>query len=268
MCEEHIAGVFSRAASTFDRFGPRFFSHYGRRLAEVAHIPSGVDVLDVATGRGAILLPAAKQVGPQGRVIGIDLSTGMLHEIAAEARRSGLKNVEIQQMDAERLAFSDASFDCALCGHSIVFFPRAVGEFYRVLRPGGQVGMTTISRGCFDWLFDALRSHTPPEEAQTNDEDEEQNGPALDTPKGMEETLSQAGFGNIRVMEEETDLVYTEEEWWSTMWTLGIRGTLEQMEPATLESLKADIFQRLQAFKQPDGVHILFRVLFASGTRS
>ncbi|MBK9006118.1 MAG: nuclear transport factor 2 family protein [Anaerolineae bacterium] len=53
--KQRVSGLFDRVANTFDHVGPRFFSHFGRRLVELAHIPSGAHVLDVATGRGAAL---------------------------------------------------------------------------------------------------------------------------------------------------------------------------------------------------------------------
>ena len=55
--KQQVSGLFDRAANTFDHVGPRFFSHFGRRLVELAHIPIGAHVLDVATGRGAALFP-------------------------------------------------------------------------------------------------------------------------------------------------------------------------------------------------------------------
>lgn len=55
--KQQVSGLFDRVANTFDHVGPRFFSHFGRRLVELARIPSGAHVLDVATGRGAALFP-------------------------------------------------------------------------------------------------------------------------------------------------------------------------------------------------------------------
>jgi hypothetical protein len=62
--KQKVSGVFSQVAVTYDRVGPRFFSHFGRRLVALAQIPGGAHVLDVATGRGAVLFPAAECVGP------------------------------------------------------------------------------------------------------------------------------------------------------------------------------------------------------------
>src|SRR5260221_7140914 len=91
-----IAQVFARAA-----YGYQNITHFpplGRQLVEMAQIPAGVKVLDVATGRGAILFPTADKVGPQGEVIGIDISPGMVRETGAEVARRALKNVQVRQM--------------------------------------------------------------------------------------------------------------------------------------------------------------------------
>jgi O-methyltransferase/aklanonic acid methyltransferase len=119
------ADVFSRAASTYDHVGPQFFTHFGRRLVELAQMLNKANVLDVAMGRGANLFPAAETVGSHGYVTGIDLSEAMVQETAKEINRRGLKNAEVRQMDAEHLEFSDASFDCVLCGFSIFFSPNS-----------------------------------------------------------------------------------------------------------------------------------------------
>ena len=165
MSKDDVTGIWDRAASTYDRIGPRFFSHFGRRLVELAQIPGGATVLDVATGRGAILFSAAKRVGPHGYAIGVDLSREMVRETVAEIRRSGLERAKICRMDAVRLAFPDASFDFVLCGAAPS--PQYVPEFYRVLKPDGQVGMTVIVG--FEWLADAFRSASPERDAQAND---------------------------------------------------------------------------------------------------
>src|SRR5437870_2451577 len=103
--KDQIAAHFGKIAPTYDRVGPRWFAHFGRRLVELAQVPTGGTVLDVATGRGAVLLAAAERVGAGGRVVGIDLSEGMLRETAAEIERLGLRNSHVRQMDAEALQF-------------------------------------------------------------------------------------------------------------------------------------------------------------------
>src|SRR5690349_14390611 len=112
--KEGIAGVFNRASSIYDHVGPRYFSYFGQQLVKAANIPSGAKVLDVATGRGAVLFPAAEKVGAQGYVNGIDISVGMVEETLAEIEQRGIKNATVQVMDAEHLTFPDATFDVVL----------------------------------------------------------------------------------------------------------------------------------------------------------
>jgi len=268
--KERIAGVFSRAAATYDQIGPQYFSHFGRRLVELAHIPGDAAVLDVACGRGAALLPAVEQVGQGGRVVGVDIASGMVSKTSAEVKRAGLGNVELFEMDAEQLEFPDATYDYVLCGFSIFFFPnlwRALGEFHRVLKAGGRLGVTTFAEEneFLDWTRRIVRLYLPPPEPQ----DQEEEFPAFDTPLGLRELLSQAGFEAIEVRAETADFVYAdEEEWWSWLWSHGLRRALESMDPATLERLKADAFREIQAFKGAEGIQARFGVLFAFGTRA
>lgn len=265
--EEEVVGVFSRAAATYDRIGPRYFAHFGRRLVERAHIAPGATVLDVAAGRGAVLFPAAQQVGPRGRVVGIDLSPEMVRETVAEIQGAGQPNAEMLLMDAEELRFPDASFDCVLSGFSLWFFPqppRALAELFRVLKPEGRIGITTWAKDCptNGWTIRAVRQYLPPQRDQ---------GPQpsrFDTPPILEAALQQAGFKAVEIIAEDADFTYTnEEEWWSSLWSSGIRRFLEQMTAPVLQECKADMLRKIQDFKQPDGIHAVRRALLAVGNK-
>lgn len=278
--KQRVSGIFDRAASTFDHIGPQFFSHFGRRLVEIAQIPSGSKVLDVATGRGALLYPTAKSVGPNGQVIGIDLSKIMVQETAKELVRMKISpNVEVHQMDAEHLQFDDESFDYVLCGFAIFFFPQlfqAMSEFRRVLKPNGQICVSTWDKVWKEqrtWFDEIVKAYLPPEpETNMVTESDSVPQPVFDTPEGLKAILSDAGFDNIQVFSEAADFVYTtEEEYWSTLWSHGMRGTLEKIEQITgmdgLEKFKLEVFQKVAALKQNDGLHQLFSVLVGLGTK-
>jgi ubiquinone/menaquinone biosynthesis C-methylase UbiE len=146
--KQKVSGTFSQVAVTYGQVGPRFFSHFGCRLVTLAQISSGAHVLDVATGRGAVLFPAAACVGPRGHVVGIDLAEAMVSETAQELTSLGVPNAAVLHMDAEDLQFADAVFDRVLCGFAIFFFAqpyRTLSEFRRVLKPDGRIGMTTFA---------------------------------------------------------------------------------------------------------------------------
>lgn len=112
-------------------------------LAMAAPAP-GECVLDVACGTGLVSFEAAGAVGPQGRVLGADLSGQMVDAARLRAAKSALPNVTFARMDAESLALPDASFDLTLCALGLMYVPepeRALREMRRVLRPGGRVAL-------------------------------------------------------------------------------------------------------------------------------
>src|SRR6187431_1933792 len=137
------ADTFNSRAADFDPNG--LFAHFGQRLVEVVGIEPGQRVLDVATGRGAVLFPAIERVGTTGEAIGVDLAEGMVKAANEESERRGWGS-RVRAMDAEQLDFPDAAFDRVLCGFGVMFFPhldQALGEFRRVLQPGGRLGVST-----------------------------------------------------------------------------------------------------------------------------
>ena len=94
MVEEHdkgwLAGVFDRAAATYDAAGGGYHDEFGVRLVAAAGVRSGDRVLDVACGRGAVLEPAARVAGRGGRVFGVDVSSEMVRLAGERVIAAGL----------------------------------------------------------------------------------------------------------------------------------------------------------------------------------
>ena len=106
--------------------------HFGRRLVDIAAIAPGNRVLDVASGRGAVLFPAAEKAGEFGDAVGVDFAEEMVRLASQEAARLQLRS-RLQVMDAEHLSLPDAAFDQVLCGFGIMFFSsqeRALSEVF------------------------------------------------------------------------------------------------------------------------------------------
>ena len=267
---EESLRVFSQAATIYDRIGPGIFSHFGRRLIELAEIKSGANVLDVAAGRGALLFPAAAKVGPAGHVTAIDFSPDMVRETARDIESQKLHHAEIRQMDAEQMTFSDAFFDHVVCGFALWMFAepaRVLQEFYRVLRHGGRIALSTwaADNPSQVWCNEVLRPYVPaPASKAVASKDDSR----FDMPLQLETALRDAGFSSIEITEEQKDFAYaSEEDFWQSLWSAGIRRQLEKMTPAGLEQAKSDVFQKLQAMKKPDGFHKRNHALFAFGTK-
>jgi len=276
--KQGVAGVFGRAAATYDRVGPRFFSHFGRRLVELAEIPNGASVLDIATGRGAVLFPTVEAVGAQGRVTGIDLAKEMIEENREEIKRLHLQNAEVCEMDAENLEFPDESFDCVLCSFAIFFFPkldRALSEMYRVLKPSGCIAVTTWGQRdeTWKWFNDLIESYLPSEpDVQQAPDPQPAAEPVFNTQEGLEAILASAGFVDIRIVSEAKKFTYMgEEEWWSTLWSHGFREVLEEIEKKMgvdgLKRFQSDALEKIKVIKQTEGIHQLYSVLFGLGSK-
>ena len=248
-----LQSVFTQTASTYGAI--RYFPIFGQWLVDTADIPAGAQVLDVASGRGAVLFPAAERVGPGGRVIGTDLAEGMARETGAEIARRGLAQAETHQMDAEHLEFPDATFDLVLCGFALQFFPhldRALSEFRRVLKPGGRTVVTTWGEDDprWDWYEDLRERYGAVVRLGSQ---------TLDNPQEIERWLSEADFANSQITSKALDLFYAdEEEWWNVMWSISGRAGLEKLSPAALREFKAEAFRLMQPQKEAGGypVHL------------
>jgi SAM-dependent methyltransferase len=107
----------------------------------------GETVLDIGAGAGFDTLIAARQVGPSGRVIAVDMTPEMRAKAAAGARALGLANVDVREGFAENLPVEDEGVDVVISNGVINLCPdkQAVfREMYRVVRPGGRIQVGDI----------------------------------------------------------------------------------------------------------------------------
>jgi len=107
----------------------------------------GQRVVDVACGAGLDSLIAARMVGPQGRVIGVDMTTAMLEKARRGATDAGLTNVEFVEGYAEALPVPEAWADVVISNGALNLMPDkvvALTEMARVLKPGGRLQISDI----------------------------------------------------------------------------------------------------------------------------
>ena len=120
---------------------PALFAPWSAHLVQSANPQPGEHVLDVASGTGIVARRIAPLVGPQGKVIGLDLNADKISVAGAAAEREGLA-IEWRTGPAEHLPFPDGSFDLITCQFGLMFFTdrlSALKEMCRVLRAGGRV---------------------------------------------------------------------------------------------------------------------------------
>lgn len=146
MRTEGVAAAYDRWAPVYDMVFGKVFTD-GRAIcvqrAEDALGPAGGRVLEVGAGTG-ISLPQYKR---STRLVATDIADAMLDKARERRRKLGLDNVEdILVMDAEAMGFADDSFDVVVAQYVVTACPdpeAALDEFVRVVRPGGEIVITT-----------------------------------------------------------------------------------------------------------------------------
>ena len=141
---DDVASMFDDIAPVYDRLNTimTFGLDNGWRHAAVEQtgIEPGASVADIACGTGKLTGELAERVGPFGKVIGVDLSGGML--ALAEAEYRDLVQVEFRKGDALALPIDDDGVDAATIGfgmRNLANFEAGFRELARVVRPGGRV---------------------------------------------------------------------------------------------------------------------------------
>jgi ubiquinone/menaquinone biosynthesis C-methylase UbiE len=263
-----IEQLFDDAAALYDRTGPSIYTRFGARLVEHMPLAPGARIIDVATGKGAVLLPIARRVGSEGYVTGVDLSSTILQEADRSVCAAGLTNVELFKMDAEHLEFPDQVFDAVTCAFSLMLFSdidAALREMYRVCKPGGYVGVSIFDKTpppfdpgwpiLFQQFMGCQKGVMMPQALAY-------------APHEMEALLSRTGFRSVGTHSETNDIVYaTLEDWWGFQLTVGTRFTILGMDEETRAKFKDEYFGKLRPLLTQDGLHLPVAVVYAVAQR-
>lgn len=160
------------AAAGYERGFARISSHFIPFLLGAGRIAPGQRVLDVATGTGLAAEAALKIIGPEGHLTATDISEQMVER--ARERLTGATNVTFRVDDAQAMGIVDDSFDAVLCSLGLMFFPdpaRGLGEFHRVLRPGGHaaVSVNTVPERSYNTRINTIIARYVPSQAAAAD---------------------------------------------------------------------------------------------------
>jgi 2-polyprenyl-3-methyl-5-hydroxy-6-metoxy-1,4-benzoquinol methylase len=179
------------------------FGPFAEDLVGRAGLEQGMSVLDVACGTGALSRAAARCVGANGRVVGVDLSPGMLAVAAAHAPASDAAPIAYLEGDAGDLRVSARQFDAVLCQQGLQFFAdrhAALRAMSAAVVPGGRVALATWTEReeavAFAALAEALELYVG------SDAGARMRQPwALEDPSALAGLLEDAGLDQIEVFQ-------------------------------------------------------------------
>ncbi len=241
------AATYNAAADHFDAAPLSFWERHGRRAVELLAPRPGWHVLDVGCGTGASALPAARAVGPEGRVLGIDVAENMLARARAKAAAQDLGNVAFELADMSATGWPDACFDAIIGVFSVFFVPDTeaqVAELWRLLRPGGRLAITV-------WGPEAFEPG-----ASVFAEEGRRLGFGLDlkarpwqrltAPEKLRRLLLDGGTTAPEIHQvADRQPLAKPEDWWTIALGSGFRWEIEQLTPDQRETLRARTSLRL-----------------------
>jgi ubiquinone/menaquinone biosynthesis C-methylase UbiE len=240
--KEKAAATYDAAADHFDDEPLNFWDRIGKRTVTNLKLQAGAKVLDVGCGTGASALPAARVVGQNGFVIGVDLSSRLLDQARRKATRAGLTNIEFQLADMTALKYPDGNFDAVVSVFSIFFVPDMeglVGELWRMVRPGGRLAVTTWGPRIFEpaysrWLVAVGREH-PDLVTAFNPWDR------ITDVVSVRRLLKDGGVRDAEVVSEDGfQPLRSADDWWTIALGSGLRWTIDQLGPDAAARVKAD----------------------------
>jgi demethylmenaquinone methyltransferase/2-methoxy-6-polyprenyl-1,4-benzoquinol methylase len=161
---------YDRMSSFYDYFAGAFEQNYRNMALKRLNVTRGEIVLEIGFGTGHCLRQMAEAVGEEGKVYGIDISSGMLAVSRRRLKRAGLWNrVELTCDDAMKMPYADNKFDAVFTSFALELFdlpeiPQVLAEIRRVLRPQGRIGVISMSKGdstslllrSYEWLHQKL----------------------------------------------------------------------------------------------------------------
>jgi ubiquinone/menaquinone biosynthesis C-methylase UbiE len=267
--KQQVQQIFDSIAPAYDCPATRFFPFCADRLVNYVKPKPGSKVLDVATGTGAVAVPFAQAIGAGGRVTAVDFSAEMLDRAAANIRKMALDNVDLHEMDAERLDFRSNYFHSVVCSYGLFFLPdmsRALREWVRVLRAGGKLAFTSFEETAFRPMLDDFIERLQAYGVELPD------GPfgsrRISSLEHCRALLHEAGL--VEVAAECVQIGYhlsDENDWWEVVTSTAMRALFDQLADERKEAFRTEHLAWVATQKTENGLWLDVQTRFASGIK-
>ncbi|MER5704892.1 class I SAM-dependent methyltransferase [Micromonospora sp. NPDC002296] len=258
---DQLWAVYDTVADVYDEIGPAFFKPVGSRLVGHAAVAPGERVLDIGTGRGAVLFPAAAAAGPDGEVTGIDLAPRMIQLLQEDIARRGIVNARAVVMDGRAPTFAPGTFDLITASMSLPLVPdhpATLANYARLLRPGGRIALAVPGAGtegdgsqiALEFFQRAMRDFAATDAAAGTADALD----AADEVDAMTRHLRGAGFVEPRVVVEDVPLVAASgEEFVRWTYAQGLRLFWDMIPQERRPGLERQLAAELDTRRDADG---------------
>jgi len=265
--KQQVTSGFNLVATGYDLPALRFLPACANGVVEMANLQCGQQVLDIATGTGTAAIASAQKVGSTGQVVGIDLSQNMLEQARQKIAIAGLNNIELRQEDAEKLSFSDNTFDVVICASGIFFLSDMLAglrEWQRVTKPGGIVVFSSFSKTAFEPMAEKFSAQIQADKVPVPSAREQS-----DTPEKCLDLMQTVNFEEITLQTEQLGYYLSSlDEWWELVWNAGFRIRLSQISTEKIEQFKAEHLAEIAKLMTDKGIWLDVETIFVKGKKS
>jgi ubiquinone/menaquinone biosynthesis C-methylase UbiE len=260
--KQQIADLYNRRSLNYDE--SEWHSRITHRLVEYAQIKPGYHILDIATGTGHVAIEVAARIGSSGRVIGVDISDGMLEQARQKVAALNISNIELHLADAETLNFATNSFDRILCAHAFPWMAdkeATLRLWYSFLKPGGLLAIHTPADTTY--IADFVLQDVLEKNGVTIIASSKPTG----TVEKCQNILTKTGFEAIEIKTEESEGKYISLDQAKQKFNVSYYPALSQFSLEQLEQIKAEFDAQLEALATEKGIWNDGIALFAFGRK-
>ena len=253
---------FDTVAAGYDHPSLAFFSQTAKSMMEFLALQKNQSVLDVCTGTGVIALAAAELLS-EGKVTGIDLSSGMLQQAKNKAKNKNINNVEFIKMDLDYLEFPDESFDAACSSFGLFFMEdmtQALNNIVKAVKPAGKIAISTFTGDAFlpmsDMFLQCYNSFGKDVPGLS--------WKRLSSRELINEQFAAVGITNVKIHHVPLGYKMTDANmWWDVVWNAGYRALLNQLTDEQQIAFKEKHMAEISSLVGDDGVWFNTEVLIA-----
>jgi ubiquinone/menaquinone biosynthesis C-methylase UbiE len=264
--KELIKSTFNTVSDGYGHSAMQLFSESAQQIPRYLNLRGDEHVLDVATGTGYVALSVAREL-PDGKVTGIDFSSGMLAQATKNRDEQGVGNVTFREMDMEAIDFQDEYFDVAVSAFSIFFvedMKKLLLHIAEKVKVGGVVLTTTFSENAFSPLINLFLD-------RLNKYGIEVPSLAWKRVATEEQCISlfqDSEFHKIQIEQKECGYYLKDgADWWYIIWNGGFRGLVSKLSEDDLRRFKEEHLAEVEELKTDKGIWLEMSIIYTIGEK-